>query len=84
MICTITGRPPAKCKPSSTMYNGGCRCKGARRAAADAKADYRREHPMSAVFANRKYADNHSTRCPICGKRTYRDSGFCCGCEVRR
>lgn len=69
MICTITNAPAKHCTgPTSTAwYSKGCRCE----AAVEMQRDYRRRY---------NGAMGTHAACPMCGRMTKSESGFCRFC----
>ncbi|MBQ9069319.1 MAG: hypothetical protein IJ131_09760 [Eggerthellaceae bacterium] len=70
MICTHTNAPAKHCTgpASASWYNGGCRC--------DAVMELKRRY-----WRRYKGALGEQTACPMCGRMTKSESGFCRFCE---
>lgn len=99
MICEISGKEAKHCTPTSSMYNRGCRCEGARKAASDygrrwtaanrehvrdLKRRWVAENPGKVRAQRLRHLESAAATCPICGRLTESRSGFCRGCEARR
>lgn len=75
MLCTVSGKPAKFCVPTKWDYKRGCRCDRAKKLHAEWFNPYQRV---------RKGSMAEPATCPMCGSETYRESGFCRGCEARR